>query len=114
MIDSLTERMNEVLPKITSPEFLSGKGLSNEIVFYIFDYPPEAELRIREFITFILDHIPKHRPTLRVKHINLFDLIVSYLKERNLLEKSFEKQRDKGDNSLINALQGVLKTEKLI
>lgn len=114
MIDSLTERMNEVLPKITSPEFLSGKGLGNEIAFYIFDYPPDAELRIREFITFIQDHIPKHRPNLKVKHINLFALIISYLKDRGLLEKSFEKQKEKGDKALFNALQGVLKTEKLI
>jgi hypothetical protein len=59
MTDALTERMNEVLPKITSSEFLSNKGLGNEIAFYIFDYPPEEELRIREFLSFILQQIPK-------------------------------------------------------
>jgi hypothetical protein len=114
MTDSLTERMNEVLPKITSPEFLSSRGLGNEIAFYIFDYPPEEELKIREFVTFLLEHIPKHRPGLKVKHVNLFDLIISYLKDRNLLDKSFDKQREKGDKALAAALQGPLKTEKLI
>ncbi len=62
MSDSLTERLNEVLPKITSDNFLSGKGLGNEIAFYIFDYPPEEELRIRDHIRFLLEHIPKHKP----------------------------------------------------
>ena len=62
MSDPLTERLNQILPKITSDAFLSGKGLGNEIAFYIFDYPPEAELRIREHIAFLLDHIPKQRP----------------------------------------------------
>ena len=114
MTDSLTQRLNEILPKVTSSEFLSGKGLGNEIAFYIFDYPPKEELRIREHIRFLMSHIPKNRPGLRVKHINLFDLLVDHLKERNLLEKSFQMQRDKGDKALQKALLGPLKSEKLV
>jgi hypothetical protein len=59
MSDSLIDRLNQILPKITSDDFLRGKGLGNEIAFYIFAYPPEAELHIREHIAFLLDHIPK-------------------------------------------------------
>ena len=114
MTDSLTQRLNEILPKVTSTEFLSGKGLGNEIAFYIFDYPPEAELRVREHIQFLMTHIPKNRPGLRVKHINLFDLVVDHLGERNLLEKSFQMQRGKGDKVLHKALRGPLKSEKLV
>ncbi len=114
MTDSLTQRLNEILPKVTSTEFLSSKGLGNEIAFYIFDYPPEAELRVREHIQFLMTHIPKNRPGLQVKHINLFDLVVDHLGERNLLEKSFQKQRDKGDKALGKALRGPLKSEKLL
>ncbi len=114
MNEFLTQRMNEVLPKITSTEFLSSKGLGNEIAFYIFDYPPEDELNIREFISFLIEHIPKHRPDIKVKHINLFTLILDYLKKRNLLDKSFDKQRDQGDTALMKALSGPLKTEALV
>jgi len=114
MTDSLTQRLNEILPKVTSTEFLSGKGLGNEIPFYIFDYPPEEELRIRVHIRFLMAHIPKNRPGLRVKHINLFDLIVDHLRERNLLEKSLQKQKDKGDKGLQKALSAPLKSEKLV
>jgi hypothetical protein len=59
MSDGLIDRLNHILPTVTAEAFLSGKGLGNEIAFYIFDYPPEAELRIREHIRFLLDHIPK-------------------------------------------------------
>ncbi|MCD6293908.1 MAG: DUF1788 domain-containing protein [Deltaproteobacteria bacterium] len=114
MTDSLTQRLNEILPKVISTEFLSGKGLGNEIAFYIFDYPPEAELRIREHIQFLMAHIPKNWPGFRVMHVNLFDLIVDHLKDRNLLEKSFRMQRDKGDKALHKALLGPLKSEKLV
>jgi len=114
MNDSLTQRLNEVLPKVTSKEFLSSKGLGNELAFYIFDYPPEEELRIREHIQFLLAHIPKRRPGLRVKHVNLFDLVVDHLKERNLLERSFQMQEEKGDETLEKALRSPLKPEKLV
>ena len=114
MTDSLTKRLNDILPKITSTEFLSGKGLGNEIAFYIFDYPPEEEPRIREHIQFLMTHIPKARPGLRFNHINLFNLIVDHLNERGLLKKSFEMQRDKGDQTLFKALRGPLKPEKLV
>jgi hypothetical protein len=114
MTDSLTQRLNEILQKVTSTEFLGGKGLGNEIAFYIFDYPPEAEIRIRDHIRFLMAHIPKRRPGLKVKHINLFDLVIDHLENRNLLEKSIQMQKTKGDTALQKALAGVLKTEKLV
>jgi hypothetical protein len=114
MDEFLTQRLNGILPAITTQKFLSGKGLGNEIPFYIFDYPPEDEIHVREHIQFLLEHIPKHRPGLRVKHINLFDLVVDYLKQRNLLERSFKMQIEKGNEALAKALSGPLNPEKLI
>ena len=113
MNDYLTERLNKILPRIISDDFLRGRGIGNEIAFYIFDYPPEDELRVREHIHFLLDHIPKQRPELRVKHINLFDFILDYLKNRNLLEKALKMQREKGDEALKEALKGPLHENKL-
>lgn len=113
MSDRLTDRLNEILPKIISEDFLSGKGLGNEIAFYIFDYPPEEELRVRDHVRFLLEHIPKQKPDLRVAHVNLFDLIIDHLKERNLLDRSFQMQRQKGDDALEKALRSPLKAEKL-
>jgi hypothetical protein len=41
--NNFTERLNKILDRVTSDEFLLGKGLGNEIPFYAFDYPPERE-----------------------------------------------------------------------
>ena len=113
MRDSLTQRLNQILPKLTSDDFLSTRGIGHEIAFYIFDYAPENELRIREHIRFLLDHLPKNRPGLRVTHVNLFDFLIHYLKERNLLERSFRLQREKGNDALLKALKGVLHEERI-
>ena len=48
---SFEERLNQILPKISSDEFLNSKGLGNEIGFWIFDYPPEREMEMRDFLT---------------------------------------------------------------
>jgi hypothetical protein len=114
MTELLTQRLNEILPKITSGDFLSGKGLGNEIAYYVFDYPPEEELRVREHIRFLLAHIPKVRPGLRVSHVNIFCLVLDYLEARNLLGRSFQMQREKGDEALGKALQSPLRAEKIV
>ena len=50
---------------------------------------------------------------MRVAHVNLFDFLIHYLKERNLLEKSFRLQRENGDDALLKALKGILHEEKI-
>jgi len=109
----LTERLNQILPRITSEQFVCGRGIGNEIAFYIFDYPPKDELNIRKHIQFLVEHIPKHKPNLRFIHINLFDFLIDYIKERGLLDKAIVLQRTKGNNALLKALKGVLHEEKV-
>lgn len=110
---SFKARLNKIIDRITSEEFLENKGLGNEIGFYIFDYPPEKELEVREHIKFILEYLKKTKPTLRVKHINLFKLIIEYLKIRKLLDRALQIQEGKGNQELLKALKGPLGADKL-
>lgn len=113
MSDTLTDRLNKILPTITAREFLAGSGIGNEIGFYIFDYPPEDELRVREHIQWLIAQIPKQHPDLRVKHINLFELVLDYLNSRKLLAPALIMQREKGDEALKKALAGPLHENKI-
>ena len=114
MSQVLTDRLNQILPTITTFDFLSGKGLGNEIAFYIFDYDPEQELQIREHIKFLLKQLPKAAPDIKITHINLFDLILDYLKERKLLDKVLQMQLQKGDAAVQKALAAPLHASKLL
>ncbi len=113
MSDGLTERLNKILPRVIADDFLSGRGIGNEIAFYIFDYPPEQEVRVREQLRILLEHIPKQKPNLRVHHINLFDFVLDYLKGRNLLDRAIQKQKKDGDEALKSALIAPLHETKL-
>jgi len=113
MNDGLTDRLNQILPTITSEAFLRGTGLGNEIAFYIFDYPPEAELRVREHIQFVLDHLPRTRPGLRVIHVHLLDFVLTYLRQRRLLDKAIAMQKTKGDAFVLKQLATILHPNKI-
>jgi hypothetical protein len=108
------ERLNQILPKISSAEFLSSKGLGNEIGFWIFDYPPEREMEMRDFLNHtVLTSLQKAQPPIRAGVINLFDLVIQLLEERRLLDKAIEMQGTKGDEAVMAALRPVLKEDKL-
>ena len=113
MNELLKERLNKILPRLESKEFLESFGQGGDIDFYIFDYPPEDELAVREHTKVILAQLAKKRPDLRVRHVNLFELIVAYLKERNLLDRAFDLQHKKGDEALKKALAGPLNETKV-
>lgn len=113
MSERLTERLNAILPKIISPDFLSGQGIGNEIPFYVFDYPAEDELRIREHLTFLINKLPKQAPELKFVHVNLFDFLIEYIKERGYFDKSLENERKVGSAKAIKAIKSIASAEKL-
>lgn len=111
---TLDERLNQIIPKITSSDFLGSKGLGNEIGFWIFDYPPDREMDVRDFLNgTVLPALPKQAPCVRAGTVSLLTLVSDLLKERNLLEKAMELQQSKGDESALASLRSVLKEDKL-
>lgn len=114
MTFSLEERLNQILPRITSSDFLQSKGLGNEIGFWIFDYPPERELDVRSFVQgTVMPALAKQVPSINAQAVDLFKLVTELLQERNLLDKAMEMQKNKGDDSTLAALRSVLKEDKL-
>lgn len=113
MSTDFNQRLDKILGRITSDDFLQSRGLGNEIPFYAFDYPPEQELAVRAHIGFLLEQIPKRRPGLRVAHLNLFTLIVAHLKARGFYDKALALHHQKGDEGLRKALAAPLDPAKL-
>lgn len=111
---SFDERLNQILPRVSSRDFLDSKGLGNEIGFWIFDYPPERELDMRSFLHgTVLPALTKHMPALRAKNIDLLQLVKGLLEERKLLDKAMAMQLSQGDDSALAALRSVLKEDKI-
>lgn len=114
MSATFNERLNQIIPKLTSPDVLENHGSGGEIGFWVFDYPPEEELAMRAFLhDVVLPALGKHQPALRTAAVNLFDLTIGLLEERKLLDKAIDMQKTQGDAKALESLRRVLKEDKL-
>lgn len=112
-MNDLDARLDQILSRITSPSFLNGRSVAGEIPFWVFDYPPEEETRVRGYLTFLLGQLQKKRPELVVRHINLMVLLKDILESRGLLEKSYSMHQTKGDEAVLKAMRAPLDGEKV-
>ena len=114
MTTRFEERLNQVLPRLLSPDVLSNQGAGGEIGFWIFDYPPEHELTVRTWLQTVIEPgLRKQVPAIRYQTINLFQFIIELLQERKLLDKALDMQANKGDAALLASLRSVLKEDRL-
>ena len=114
MTQTFEDRLNQILPRITSDDFLQNRGLGNEIGFWIFEYPPEQELLMRDTLEKVIEPgLQRHVPSLRHARVNLFELVIELLESRKLLDKAIALQAQKGEDAALAALKGVLNQEKL-
>lgn len=114
MTDEFHERLNRILPRLTSDNLLASRGLGNEIGYWIFDYPPEHEMEVRSFLdSVVIPALRKRQPQLRFAVVNLFELATGVLQERNLLERVFKGQLRHGNGDALAKLRPVLHEDKL-
>ena len=112
MSQPLQDRLNQIPDKILSEEFLQGQGLGNEIGFWVFDYAPEEELKVREYLDFLTNFLAKKHGHLSVASVNLLEVMRDYLAGRKFLDKACDMQVKKGDKALLKALAGPMHMDK--
>lgn len=49
----LSQRLDEMELAIHKPSFRKGTGRANEVNYWVFDYPPEKELEVRERVEYL-------------------------------------------------------------
>ena len=108
---ALQARLDLVIERLETLEFLKNDGLGNEIGFWIFDYPPKSELIIRAFLKQLTEKLEKHN--YHFKHINIFQSLVELLDSRGLLARSFAREQQIGAEALHQSLKGILSQEKV-
>jgi Domain of unknown function (DUF1788) len=103
---TLPEQEEHLVSVLSGKRFLQMEGLSNEIPFFIYPYPPEDALAIAAARKRIKNRLATAGIT--VFEIDLYDLSVELLKEREVWEQvlAIEPEEDKTDFREI--LQGML------
>ncbi len=105
----LEERLELLKNKIQESDFLSAKGLGNEIPFWIFDYSPEKELLVRETVDKMIYNLKKR--SVNVLVIDLYEICLELLENRISVDRLLEFENKKGSDELINKIKIMLKPE---
>lgn len=106
---NIDEKLSKIEPKIKKPSFLENKGLSNEVGYYIFDYDPEYELKVREEVLRIKNKINKSSYAFSIVEFDLYEIIIDILNDKGYLEEVFIFEEEEGLDFSIDAITSLLK-----
>lgn len=108
-MNSLEQRLNRAEAIIAQPAFRQNKGLGNEVGYYIFDYPAEQELQVRERIEYIRKKSENSTNDFKVIVFDLYNIIIDILKEKGYLDKCFEFEKSKGFDKITKSIGNMLR-----
>lgn len=106
---TLDERLDIVEEMIKRPSFRENKGLGNEVGYYIFDYPAEKELIVRERVNYIRKKNESSIEKYKVVVFDLYDITISILKEKGYLEKCYDFERKYGFERIVKSVSNMLR-----
>jgi hypothetical protein len=108
---ALQNRLDLILERIENPHFLNNHGLGNEIGFWIFDYPARYELVVRDYVFHLTGKLEKRGYQFR--NVNIFQILIDMLDSRNLLDRTFAREKAVGADAIKKTLVGPLSQEKI-
>ncbi len=109
---NLDLRLNELEDKIKQPNFRKNKGLGNEVGYYVFDYPAEQELAVRERVAYLVSKYDKSIHDFKLVVFDLYDIIMDLLIQEGFLEICEEFEKTKGLHEITKAVNELLRMEE--
>ncbi|UNO50727.1 DUF1788 domain-containing protein [Alicyclobacillus acidoterrestris] len=110
-MSDLHKRLDKIIPKIQEDKFLEGRGLGNEISFYVFDYPPEHELIVRDYVRHIMKEFSHDGSNRRIIEIDLYKTMIEIAKEKRVFERIFQIEEKQGKEALFKAMVNFAKPD---
>lgn len=101
-------RLDRLEEEIKKPSFRQNRGLSNEVGYYIFDYPAKDEIAVRERIENIRSKNESSVDDYTIQVFDLYDIMVDILKSKNRLEKCFDLEKKNGFDKLSHAIANLM------
>ncbi len=105
---SLEARLDAAERIIKSPSFRQNKGLGNEVGYYVFDYPAEKELIVRERIEYIKAKNSKGSDGFELVVFDLYDIVIDLLEKEGFMEQCYGFEKKKGLDRIVKAVGNLL------
>ena len=103
------DRFQHLYAVISGQRFLNKQGLGNEVPFFICPFKPEESVELARLQSQLVNRL--EQVGVRILEINLYDLSIEILKERDVWNQIFEMEESVSKEQLKELLQGVLDPE---
>lgn len=106
-MENILERLSALEKNFTNEQFLTNRGLSNEVGIYIFAYDPKDEMAVQEFV-----RMQKNRNSAyNIIEFDLYKTFISICEERKIIKSIPSMQERKGSEYLKEQLKKVASPE---
>ena len=101
-MSELMQRLDNLRALIQTPEFLEGKGLSNEVNIRIFCYDPKQEMAVRYFTeTLVTDQ----SLNCHVIEYNLYRVFLSICDDKRITDRVAQQEEKKGKQFVLDQMK---------
>jgi hypothetical protein len=108
----MQDRFQHLFAVISGQRFLNKQGLGNEVPFFICPYKPEESVEMERLLRQLVNRL--EQAGVRILEINLYDLSLEIIKEREIWEQIIEMEDSLAKEQLKELLQGVLDPENYL
>lgn len=107
----ILEELDRIKARISEPDFLQNKGLSNEVGIHVFCYDPKHELIVQDYVRRIKEetNVP-----FRIIERDLYDIFLNLLEEKRVLKAAPGVEEKRGKTYLLKQLQKVATPEAFL
>ena len=106
----LSERFEHLLSVISGQKLLQNQGIGNEVPFFICSYEPKESIDMELIKKQLIKQL--HQKGVHVLEINLYDLAIELLQERDIFQQILEIESSVSKEELKELLQNVLDSEE--
>lgn len=107
-MNDIRNRLLELEKELKKPSLRNDKGKANEVNYWIFDYKPQYELIVRDYIKELIDQNKKGNDDYTIVEYDLYDFIIDKLEEEGFLEQCSRFEERSGFNRITRAINNLL------
>ena len=105
----MKDRFQHLFDVVSGQRFLNKQGLGNEVPFFICPFKPEEAVDMGRIQRQLVNRL--EQAGVRILEINLYDLSIELLKEREIWDQVIDMEESVSKEQLKELLQGVLDPE---
>lgn len=101
-MSEIMERLDGLRTLIQTPDFLEGKGLSNEVNIRIFCYAPEQEMAVRYFTE---NMVTDQNLACHIIEYNLYRVFLSICDDKRITDRVAQQEEKKGSRFVLDQMK---------